>query len=133
MKEGKGMSGDSEKGGDSGASSRRPAAGAARHWLKSDVRVLLGAREALLALAMVSTALCTFYYGQDPAGRLEYLYTPMAALFGWCLLSALWLEWRLVSSLFTYVQLTSDVGVVSAIVYISGGPASPFLFLYLPL
>lgn len=56
---------------------------------------------------------------------------PIALVLGFSLFSSSLLKIFGNSRAFTYLQLVVDILVVTAIVYLTGGPISPFLFLYI--
>ncbi|MCB0338692.1 MAG: sigma 54-interacting transcriptional regulator [Bdellovibrionales bacterium] len=55
------------------------------------------------------------------------------SLYVFSLLSIIWLHLRKGSPWFVSLQILADVFFVSALIYVTGGPISPFLFLYLPV
>ena len=97
------------------------------------LRWVVLARLSLLLLGLGAAAFSTNYDDHEVAQRAMALFGPIAALFGFCAASGLWLIWRPVSRLFAWVQVLADTLIITAVVYATGGPISPLLFLYLPL
>ncbi|MCB0354308.1 MAG: sigma 54-interacting transcriptional regulator [Bdellovibrionales bacterium] len=91
------------------------------------------ARLALLSVALLSVTATSFFLSREQAARAELLFLPLFGLFAFCGLSAIWLKFFRPSGWFTYTQLAADVFLITGIIYVTGGPGSPFLFLYLPL
>lgn len=95
-----------------------------------DVRWIVAARLALLALALVGISIFTPEQFTQPF--LDKVYTAMAGMFALSAASAWWLRRNRAGVIFTAVQLTLDIVVITGIIYVSGATLSPFLFLYLP-
>lgn len=95
---------------------------------------LLAVRLFMLVALLGSALLLLYTVGYDGFLRTEKLSVPMIALLAFTALSAMSFRigngW---SGLFLYAQLIVDSLLVTGVVYVTGGPASPFLFLYLPL
>jgi hypothetical protein len=101
--------------------------------LRPDGRWIVFARLLLLSLILMSLAVRSFFMGKESAEQVQFLYVPLAMLLGITGISALFLRWYRDSNWFFFGQLFIDVSLVTGVIYITGGPASPFLFLYLPL
>lgn len=100
---------------------------------KADIIWLLWARVGLLILALASAAIVTLDPNNSNTSGADLLYYPTAILLAFSAISILWAKARSTGPVFTALQLFSDVAIVTGIVYVTGGPISPFLFLYLPL
>ncbi len=99
-----------------------------------DVSWLLAARICVLGMALLVASWCSISYDLDIEHSRQLIFKPLALVFGYCALSAFWVIWRTqVGPIFRGLQLASDIVIISGIVYLTGGPISPFLFLYLPL
>lgn len=101
--------------------------------IKKSLRWIIGARIVLLCTALLSAAISSFFKSPLESARVSFLYMPLSILLG---VSALSLFLALRSSrsgAFIFFQITLDLAIVTSIVYVTGGPVSPFLFLYLPL
>ena len=97
-----------------------------------DVSWLLAGRICVLSLALLAATFFTFFVDRFAADQVRVVYGSLLVLFVFCSVSALWLRRNEPGPVFTYLQLLADVGFVTGVVYITGGPRSPFLFLYLP-
>lgn len=104
-----------------------------RFWPELDPSWLVVIRVAVLTVVLVAAIFAPLFYGESVSVYTARLFPALGLLFGVSALSGLWLLWRDSSASFAYVQLLIDVVVVTGIVYVTGGPASPFLFLYLPV
>lgn len=98
-----------------------------------DGSLMLAGRIALLASALCSIGAYTFLSSGQHALILARLYLPIAGLFGFTALSAIWLKARGGSLLFFASQVFVDALMATGVVYATGSSISPFLFLYLPI
>lgn len=96
-------------------------------------QMLIAIRLVLLGTALLSAAFTTIFGDSGDSAGLEFFYFPVAALFAFSLISALWLKARKASAAFDTFQLLADGTIVTAIVYITGAAESPFQFLYIPV
>lgn len=93
----------------------------------------LAARVCLLSIALLSASVFSFYVDTTSLSHVKLIFTGIAFIFALHALSGLWLIRSKPGQKFSQFQLISDVLIVSALVYATGGPISPFLYLYLPL
>ncbi|MCO6431472.1 MAG: sigma 54-interacting transcriptional regulator [Deltaproteobacteria bacterium] len=100
---------------------------------RPDSQLLIAARVCLLSVALLSASIATFLYDSVNPALTGYVYLPIAALFAFSAGSALWIKWKPQKQSFLLLQLTVDVLTATGAIYLTGGPSSPFLFLYLPL
>jgi two-component system response regulator PilR (NtrC family) len=100
---------------------------------RPDGRWIIGFRLTLLWIALLSVSYSTFFTSSEVAGRIGFLFYPLAGLFIFSAASAFILRWYADNQKFLLGQLLVDIAMLTGIVYVTGGPASPFLFLYLPL
>ncbi len=91
-----------------------------------DFRTVLAARGLLLFFALLSAVAGTVFFPDSREAARE-LIVPIGLLLGVSLASIAW--YRPYRPL-QYAQLGIDVLIVTAAVYVTGGPISPFLFLY---
>lgn len=102
-------------------------------WSGISGQMLVAIRLVLLGTALLSAAFTTIFGDSGASSRVEFFYFPAGILFGFSLVSALWLRRRRPSATFDAMQLIADGVIVTAIVYITGGADSPFQFLYIPI
>lgn len=98
-----------------------------------DPRVLLAGRVILLVCALLSAGFSSLFNEPAEYDRIQFIYTPIGMLLAISAASMWWIHQRKTGLLFWGAQLLLDIGLVTGIVYVTGGPISPFLFLYLPL
>jgi two-component system response regulator PilR (NtrC family) len=98
-----------------------------------DARWIVAVRLCITVTALLSVTVCTFFGTEETAARVSFLFTPVAILFVLNAGSALWLLFAKDSYLFFLVHALVDVPLVTGAVYITGGSASPFVFLYILL
>jgi transcriptional regulator with PAS, ATPase and Fis domain len=103
------------------------------HSDKSQITWLLAAR-----LCVLYTVLFAWLSAQISNPQYDKVYTtyiiyPLGTLFAFSATSAILLRFGAIRTWFIALQGLVDVIIVTWIVYLSGGPASPFLFLYLPV
>ena len=91
-----------------------------------EFRWVIFTRTILLVIACLSAGIGAMI-APDRAESVSGLLLPMVGLILFSLAS---LRWYRANMLFHATQLCVDVGVVTGAVYITGGPISPFLFLY---
>jgi two-component system response regulator PilR (NtrC family) len=96
-------------------------------------QMLIAIRVVLLGTALLSAAFTTIFGDTGASAGVEFFYLPVAILFAFSLISALWLKRRRASATFDGLQLLADGFIVTAIIYITGGADSPFQFLYIPV
>jgi two-component system response regulator PilR (NtrC family) len=94
---------------------------------------VVAVRLCITVSALLSVTVCTFFGTEETAARVSFLFTPVAAVFLFNAASALWVQYSKKSSLFYFVHILIDVQLVTGVVFITGGSASPFVFLYLLL
>ena len=94
---------------------------------------LISARMCLLSLVLAVSSYCTFF--QEPAMKafVAPIYYPVSLIFAFSIISSLWARKNSVGRGFLLLQILVDIGVITGIVWITGGAISPFLFLYLPI
>jgi two-component system, NtrC family, response regulator PilR len=93
---------------------------------------VLALRLAMLAVALLSVSLSPVL-GWGSNRSIILVTGAIAALFALTAASAAWLQWRGASRAFLRGHFTTDAVVTVAILYLTGGPVSPFLFLFIPL
>ncbi len=93
---------------------------------------LIAARMALASLALLYASIQSAEGPAPHAANFTTFFGPILTVYGICAVSALWLKFYKPTRLFAYVQLLCDGFFVTGLIYLSGGPGSPFLFLYLP-
>ncbi len=98
-----------------------------------DARWVVAVRLCITVTALLSVTVCTFFGTEETAARVSFLFTPVAILFVLNAGSALWLLVAKDSSVFFLAHALIDVPLVTGVVYITGGSASPFVFLYILL
>lgn len=84
-------------------------------------------------ITILLSALVIVFRGEAPGVGLWLMSWPIGLVLAFSLVSAIYLKLFGNSRAFTYLQLLADVAIVTAIVYLTGGAISPFLFLYLPV
>jgi len=102
-----------------------------KEWV--DITWLVSARVCLLCVVLLWAALSSLSGAEYMAEGRTAVFIFVGICFGLTAVSGLWLKWRKPGLVFIGLQLALDLLIVTGIVYLSGGPASPFLFLYLPL
>ncbi len=110
----------------SGAQSASTTSGAKLTWL-------LSARLGVLLLAMVSVLGSLALIEREHYSAALGLFYPLGFFLAVGVGSWWWLKTHRASERFTATQIGLDIVLVTGIVYVTGGPISPFLFLYLPL
>jgi two-component system response regulator PilR (NtrC family) len=101
--------------------------------IKQSLRWMIGSRIVLLCATLASTAISSLFRSAIDSARVSFLYMPLSLLLG-ISAGALFLTligWS--SRSFVVSQIFLDISIITSIIYITGGPVSPFLFLYLPL
>lgn len=98
-----------------------------------DARWLITTRVALLGAALVTTTLSLVFSETITYQQVAFLFGPIAFLFAFSLVSTIWMKRWGASDTFNAVQIGVDTSIITSVVYTTGGPISPFLFLYLPL
>jgi two-component system response regulator PilR (NtrC family) len=95
------------------------------------VRLLVSGRLGLVFVALLSSCFATFFRSAEISKSSQFLYTPLALIFGFCALSAIYLNKHRPGKIFQTIQVAADIIIVTGVLYITGGMESPFLFLYL--
>ena len=98
-----------------------------------DLSWLLAGRICLLSCTLLLIAVGPYIAPSGLVSRLSLLVKPIAFLFALSAISAVWVRGHGSHRLFTAAQLALDIVIITGIIYVTGGPLSPFLFLYLPL
>jgi transcriptional regulator with PAS, ATPase and Fis domain len=109
-----------------GAHSASTTSGAKLTWL-------LSARLGVLVLAMISVLGSLALLESEHHRAALGLFFPLGIFLLIGLGSWWWLKAHRASATFTAAQVSLDILLVTGIIYVTGGPISPFLFLYLPL
>ncbi len=99
---------------------------------EAELRWLVVARLLVLFFAMVFATISSYSVLWSTAA-FNIVFSSLGFLFAFCAASAWWLRNRKPGPVFTVLQLLGDVFVITGVIYITGGPHSPFLFLYLPV
>lgn len=100
--------------------------------LKQSLRWIIGMRIVFLCTALASTAISSIFFVASEAERVSFLYTPLSALLGVSAVALILTLGKCTSKLFAASQVLLDASIITGIIYITGGPISPFLFLYIP-
>lgn len=98
-----------------------------------ELYAMIGVRATILLFALITVITLSIRLPEPFSISLTWLYSTIALLFLFCLISAIWLQLFSANKPFIYLQFIVDIAMISGIIYISGGLISPFLFLYLPL
>lgn len=98
-----------------------------------DIRWLVAGRLCVLSLVLLGASLQASFATDHSSRLLVGVSWAMAGFFLFSAISAFWLRAHTPSRPFTTVQLCSDLLLITLLIYATGGPVSPFLFLYLPL
>lgn len=91
------------------------------------------ARMSVLMILLIAASVSFFGSHSYTGGRIFSFYIPLIALFAVSGASAWWLKKGPRPAIFALSQLLLDTGIITWIIYLTDGPLSPFLFLYLPL
>ena len=94
---------------------------------------LVATRLCVVAFALLATTCGIFLFNESNVDLLKSLFLPIAFFFGVSGVSAIWMRGRSESVYFQAIQFSIDISLITGIIYVTGGPFSPFLFLYLPL
>ncbi|MCB0333545.1 MAG: sigma 54-interacting transcriptional regulator, partial [Bdellovibrionales bacterium] len=92
---------------------------------------ILSVRLTTLSVVLLALSYCSLTFSSSAVFHAAYL--PLGICFGITGLSALWIQRHKVGAIFSCAQLVIDTVIITGVIYLSGGPVSPFLFLYLPL
>jgi two-component system sensor histidine kinase PilS (NtrC family) len=120
-----------EPGRDEGAPAGRPGRRREDRERRSLTRLLAGRLVLSVGVLAVALALVGVREGAEDAER--GLYGTVAAAFLATALSGLWFQRVRDAARFGAVQIATDVALISSLVTFSGGPDSPFTFLYVPV
>lgn len=96
-----------------------------------DLRAVISARIIILLAGLCGTIAQSWLDESGNFARVQFLYVPIALLLILSVASLLYLKRRSAGAFFTHLQLIGDMLIVTGAVYVTGGPTSPFLFLYL--
>ena len=94
---------------------------------------LISARMCLLSLVLMVSSYCTFFQEPEIKALVNPIYLPVSLIFAFSVLSSLWVRKKSAGKAFLSLQILVDIGVITGIVWVTGGAISPFLFLYLPV
>ncbi len=94
---------------------------------------IIASRTAVLSVALLAASACTFFYSAESANNTAFLYRYLIWFYVFTGASAIWLRHRKASVGFYILQTLVDTVLVTGAIYATGGPTSPFLFLYLPV
>jgi two-component system response regulator PilR (NtrC family) len=86
----------------------------------------------MLAVALLSVSLSPVF-GWGNSQSILLVSAAIATLFALTAASAAWLRWRGASRAFLRGHFVADALITLAVLYLTGGPVSPFLFLFIPL
>lgn len=98
-----------------------------------EINMLIIPRLAVISLALLVLSLCTFFSDEAVSKIAQLLFVPLGAAFASSLIYLLWARVKGTGPVFVFTHLLTDILVITAAIYLTGGPGSPFLFLYLPL
>ncbi|RMG41204.1 MAG: PAS domain-containing protein [Candidatus Dadabacteria bacterium] len=99
-----------------------------------DAGWLILVRACFLTLMLISIVVHNATHLDNTGSVMQLLYLPILLLYVFCIASGVYLKRvKTPGSTFIYTQLIVDIAVITGLIWISGGPISPFLFLYLPL
>lgn len=98
-----------------------------------EIRWFMAGKIAFLGLALFSASFSMIFLDNDHGKNVDFIFRPIAILFGFCAISTIWLRSHKPGAYFLALQIVSDLLIITGIIYITGGPISPFLFLYIPL
>jgi two-component system response regulator PilR (NtrC family) len=96
------------------------------------LRLMILFRGLLFGLVLLSSANSLCIDSNAQCSAIDIL-GPSLIVYALSLASIYWLRKHQPDALFTWIQFITDVAVICSIIYLSGGPISPFLFLFLPL
>jgi len=99
---------------------------------KTNVVWLIAARASLFSLVLCATTACYFLDLSIAPFDFERSLDPLIYMFAFSAVSAIWLRLLEPDLIFISAQLAADTFFITILIYLSGGPISPFLFLYLP-
>lgn len=100
--------------------------------IRQSLRWIIGTRIVLLCSSLISTAVSSIFLVASEAERVSFLYTPLSALLGISAVAMLMTVMNRGLLCLAVSQVVLDALIITGIVYITGGPISPFLFLYIP-
>ena len=98
-----------------------------------DARWLITARVALLVTALIAASLSLIFSERVSHEQVAFVFGPIGVLFAFSLASVLWMKKKGATLTFNALQVAVDAAIITSVIYSTGGPISPFLFLYLPL
>lgn len=98
-----------------------------------DVRWLVAGRLCLLSLVLLGASIDRVFFSVEASHRILLVSKVLTGFLIFSALSAAWLRYKAPTSAFVATQLYADQFLITAVIYVTGGPVSPFLFLYLPL
>ncbi|MBX7138786.1 MAG: sigma 54-interacting transcriptional regulator [Oligoflexia bacterium] len=97
-----------------------------------EVSWFIAARIAVVALLLLAVSVSAAIFPSESLAEIDGLFKWIACVFAVYAGAAMWLRFATPTRVFTWGQLFLDTAVVTGTVYFSGGPVSPFLFLYIP-
>jgi transcriptional regulator with PAS, ATPase and Fis domain len=92
---------------------------------------LIAARICLLSLSLLTISIVSINLPSEQLLQIEFIYTPIALLLGFCAMSLLAIKRREPGKLFKTFQVIFDIILATGIIYITGSSESPFLFLFI--
>ena len=97
---------------------------------RRDVAWFIGVRLILLGLCLLAAISCLSGYSCSVKSASDQIFAILAGFFLFSAGSAWWLRAYRPGSLYVLIQFIIDASICSWIIYLTGGPGSPLLFLY---
>lgn len=101
--------------------------------LKFKHLTMLGARVCFLTVLLLSASLIGIFRIIDFTDALKYIYYLVGILFSLCAASGLYLRFFEPGTLFFPLHALFDIVIATTVIYLTGGPTSQYLYIYLPL
>lgn len=98
-----------------------------------DIKWLIAGRLLLLSLILLAATIDSTFFSLALSHQAAQFNKVLTIFLGFAAISAWWIRKRPTTRTFVALQFTLDLLLCTAVVYATGGPVSPFLFLYLPL
>lgn len=95
------------------------------------VATLLAIRICLLVGGLLTGSIARLVYPADQLPSLPILYRALVIGFLACTWTGVSIRRKAPGPLFTTLQITTDICLITTFIYITGGPSSSFIFLYL--